>query len=236
MIKIALCDDEREQLDLMEQIIGKSLLQIGMEHVFAKFISGEELLMASDIKDFYAVFLDIDMPEISGIDVARKLPDLNEHIQIVFVSNHEDMVFEAIHVRPVRFIRKRFMREELREAVDFLVKEFERAAGTLIFGSGRAMVEVKSSDIIYIETTGHYLRIILTSGERKVRGKISDYLPELKNYYFLQVQKGIVVNMFKIVLIKGDKVFLSNDVNFTISRGIKDEVKREFLKFMRKEI
>ncbi len=232
MFRIALCDNEIEQLKLMEQIIGEKLQQENVEFVLKKYSSGESFLEAGYAFD--VAFLDIEMQGMTGIDVARVLLERNPDVDIVFVSSHEEMVFEAIRVRPLRFVRKRFLAEELVESLDFALEIHKKRAGVIRFVSGKSEFELKSCDIIYVETSGHYLEITAKTGQYRVRGKIADYLDEFKMQDFLQIQKGIVVNMQRIDLIKGDKVHLDDGQYFNISRGSKDTIKKEFLKFMRK--
>ncbi len=69
MIRIALCDDEIEYLTLMENFIREKLSLAAVEHVIEKFTNGEELLNSPHIDSYYAVFLDIVMPAVSGLQV-----------------------------------------------------------------------------------------------------------------------------------------------------------------------
>lgn len=232
MFKIALCDDEIQQLNVMEKIIDKRLAQVNVEFVLEKYRSGESLLGAK--ADFDVAFLDIEMPGMTGIDVAKKLFQKSPEVNIVFVSSHEEMVFEAIKVRPFGFVRKRFLMEELVETLESVLEIYKKREHIIRFLSGRTEIELKSCNIICVETSGHYLEITTMSEKYRVRGKITDYLEEFKMQDFLQIQKGIVVNMQKIDSIKGDKVHLEDGQYFNISRKNKDEVKKEFLRFMRK--
>lgn len=236
MINIAICDDEIEQLDIIECLIKENLAQTKFSCQLIRFSKGSELIDMAQKEKLSAVFLDIDMPEMNGIEVARELAKDNKNMRIFFISNHENMVFEAIHVRPMRFIRKRYMESELAEAVCFLARELTKESRVINFTSGKTSHELKCGEIIYIESEGHYLRIISESGVVRIRGKISEYVQELKEHYFLQVQKGILLNMKYISAMKGEKVFLRSGEDFTISRGNRDEIKREFLKYMRKEM
>lgn len=232
MFRIALCDDEIEQLELMKQIIGERLQHANVEFVLEKYLSGKSLLNAKGAFD--VAFLDVEMPGMTGIEVARALLQKSSELNIVFVSSYEEMVFEAIRVRPLRFVRKRFLAEELSEAVDFALEIQKKREGVIRFISGKSEFELKTCDIICVETSGHYLEINAKSGQYRVRGKIADYLDEFKMQDFLQIQKGIVVNMQRIDSIKGDKVHLEDGQYFNISRGSKDTIKKEFLRFMRK--
>ncbi len=57
------------------------------------------------MQDMHILFLDIDMPGIDGMEIAKRLEQTERRVKVIFVTNHADMVFTAIHYRPFRFIR-----------------------------------------------------------------------------------------------------------------------------------
>ncbi len=236
MIRIALCDDEIEYLTLMENFIHEKLSLAAVEHVIEKFTNGEELLNSPYIDSYYAVFLDIVMPAISGLQVGSRIFYLNKNINIFFVSHHDELVYEAIRSRPVRFIRKKYIDREMSEAVDFLLEEIKKISRKMIFNSGKKQHEIEIKKIIYVESIGHYIMVVTTEEKIKVRAKISEYFDEMKENGFVQVQKGIVVNMLYITQMKRDKVFLQGEVSFPISRSRIEEVERLFMSFLRREV
>ena len=126
MFNIAICDDETEQLDIMERFIHENMVQSRFLYQVIRFNVGKDLIEGARKEKISAVFLDIDMPEMTGIEVARELLKENRDIRIFFISNHEEMVFEAIHTRPMRFIRKNNLINEMTEAILFLKKELEK--------------------------------------------------------------------------------------------------------------
>ena len=227
--KIVALDDRAIIVRMLE-------LLLGTNYEFRGFTKEERALSYLESQEADLLILDIDMPEMTGIEVARELLKENRDIRIFFISNHEEMVFEAIHTRPMRFIRKNNLINEMTEAILFLKKELEKEDGVICFTSGKNSHELKSEKIMYIESEGHYLRIISKSEMIRIRGKISDYADMLKEHYFLQIQKGILLNMKYISGMKGEHVFLQNNLSFSISRGKRDEIRKEFLKYMRREI
>lgn len=236
MIKIALCDDETEYLDLVEQCIHERLLQAGVEHVFERFDNGEDIINSWDMDDYYAIFLDIDMPKLSGVQAGSRISEHNKNAKIFFVSSHDEMVYEAIHARPVRFIRKRLIEKEMSEALDFLIEEINKESKIMVFNCGKKTYTVKTDRILFIESSAHYIFIVTDDESIKVRGKISDYLDELKKYDFVQIQKGIVVNMKYMERKKRDQVMLQNGRKFTISRSRITDVEKEFMSYLRKGV
>ncbi len=109
MLKIAVCDDDPIMLDFVSKNANTLLAQSGAGHTTVRFLSGTEFLKAHKAAPFDVVFLDIDMPKISGFDVAEQINNINETL-IIFVTSHDELVYSSIRFRPFRFIRKTFLK------------------------------------------------------------------------------------------------------------------------------
>ncbi len=72
------------------------------------------------------LLLDIDMPEISGMELAEQIFSSNINTNVIFVTNRDDLVFQAIHYQPFRFIRKEKLNQELDEAICHLLNKLEK--------------------------------------------------------------------------------------------------------------
>lgn len=115
MIRIALCDDEPIFLDEWRISDGGGVR-------VEKFTSGEELLRSHNAQPFDAVFTDIDMPYPDGFSLAERIGDT----PIVFVTNHDELVYSSLRFRPFRFVRKSHLDEELPEVLSALRMELQR--------------------------------------------------------------------------------------------------------------
>lgn len=94
MIRIAVCDDEvifvRCLRDMVEALFEKQ----GMEFQCFVYTSAPELIRAHRKEEFQLLFLDIDMPEMSGMELAAEIRAMNSAAALIFVSSHSDFVFE----------------------------------------------------------------------------------------------------------------------------------------------
>ncbi len=84
------------------------------------YTDGNDMLeLMKKNKDYFdVVFLDIDMPKISGLDVAAKMRSINQEILLVFISAHEQYVFDSIDYSPIKYIRKLKMHDENRTGIE----------------------------------------------------------------------------------------------------------------------
>jgi DNA-binding LytR/AlgR family response regulator len=107
-MNIAICDDDLEILNRLREQTFNMFQALKEDVKICTFTSGVSLIgsIEEDCKDYNVILLDIDMPGISGLDVAKKLRDKNDDVIIIFVSSHEKYVFDSIEYRPFRYIRK----------------------------------------------------------------------------------------------------------------------------------
>lgn len=106
MLRIALCDNDKSALPVIAGAAESAFKAQGISAEVTGFTSGKELLKAIDTVPFQMVLLDIDMPELDGIEVGKRLRSKNETVEIVYVSECENRVFESFSVFPLGFVRK----------------------------------------------------------------------------------------------------------------------------------
>lgn len=125
MIRAAICDDEPTTLDYLHEHISREFRRQGAEIQIDKFTSGRNFLNAHKAELFDVIFLDIDMPEISGFEIAEQINNISEAL-IVFVTLHDELVFSSLKFRPFRFIRKPYLENELPETPESITFEMTR--------------------------------------------------------------------------------------------------------------
>ncbi|MGN0513328.1 MAG: LytR/AlgR family response regulator transcription factor [Lachnospiraceae bacterium] len=235
MKKFLICDDDSGIHSIVQKEIKEEIGEVE-DCKFVSFVSGRDMLASNEVKDAYGCFLDIELNNENGINIAMDLYKVNPDLKIFFVSNYESLVFQAIHARPVRFIRKKFIGEDLTEAVHYIKTDISKIVEMVHFENGKKQVEFRLDKIIYIENSGHYINISTVNGVQRVRGKAADYADMLKERNFVQIQKGILINMEFINQIRRGFVVLKNNEKFNISRERQDEVNRTVMRFLRREV
>ena len=97
-INIAICDDEQKSLDTIEEKLYKASEKLNIKIETYIYNDGNKVLdlIYNEKEDFDILFLDIDMPNISGLEVARKLREKKTDVILIFISAHEQYVFDSI--------------------------------------------------------------------------------------------------------------------------------------------
>lgn len=116
---IAICDDDSKIINGLKIDIYNIFKSLKAEVDVSVFVNGTELIdtIKKEKIHYDILLLDIDMPNISGLEVAKILRETNEDIIIIFISSYEKYVFDSFEYNPFRYIRKNRIKEELNIAL-----------------------------------------------------------------------------------------------------------------------
>ena len=173
-------------------------------------------------RNYDALFLDIDMPDISGFKIAEILHEHGYNIPIVYITGRDDLITNAFRYKPIGFVRKQHLETELEFAIDTIKSELNMATVYISVKEPRTFggkdYSLNVDEILYFKTAKHYLEIKLINNKAiTIRDKISNYSdnPKLKN--FVMIDSGILINLAHIKVVD-NAVELSNGERMLISR------------------
>jgi len=240
VLKIAIVDDDKKFITIYRQIIANLFYEHHVVIEINGFLSGNDFVKSLSVKKYDLVFMDIDMPEISGIDIAAELRKNNQQLDIIFVSAHPHFVFETIQFTPYRFIRKSKLKDETKEAVDsYCSKTNIKFKMISLELQGGTMVSEKLNDIIQFFSVRHDIYYMLKNeADAKMMSRkysLSQLEHLTKDDGFLRVHKSYLVNYRYIKSINAKSVVMLNDEEIPISHGKKTEIQEKFMKLLRKE-
>jgi DNA-binding LytR/AlgR family response regulator len=219
-------DDEQHAINTLIKYIEKTPgLQLGGSNTDA-IQAVNEIKLKNNIE---VVFLDIDMPEISGLDTVKLLPS---HIVIIFTTAHPNFAVDAFELRAADFLLKPISLPRFIKAIQKLETPptpfpdvGKNAIQTLFINPGvrGKVVQVALNDILYVEGLKNYV-IIYTSDHNKhitylTMSEIEAALPQPQ---FFRIHKSFIVNKNKIQSIEGNRVFLTNKMQLNLGITYKD--------------
>lgn len=222
-MRIAIVDDEvlfaKKFSAVIRKAFSSSLVSLDV------FFSAESLL--SSAKSFDLLFLDIEMPGLSGLDLAKSHSNISN--AIVFVTNRDDLVFEAYNsTGALGFVRKFNLEQDLK-AIIRRVNRLNQQHHGLTVKNGDCVRKIRYSDILYIEKVGHNIVIHTDNESFNQRNTIADVEPSLFPYGFTRTHIGFLVNLGHVVHIKSNCAVLTNQAVVPISRNNVKSVKDKFL-------
>lgn len=227
MIRICLADDEAEFLALMKELLGNYLAEKAVLCEIDTYENPEPLYWEFLEKKGYDIcFLDIEMPQMDGRELAEKIRELSDSTNIVFLTSHKEFIKAGYRVRAFDFITKDMAKEEISDVLDRLLQKLERDEKKFYTIRTHSRYEkVPYRDIICIYKQNQNVRFVLKAEEKQERKAISKVLEELDGNVFMLVERGCIVNLEHIDRINARQVILSNGSALTISKEHIQEVR-----------
>lgn len=238
-IKIALCDDNKEDLKHIQHEIQETIgevFPVNWKYGIDTYENGNMLMRKlKQVAGMHILFLDIDMPGANGMEIAQKLEHMKHTVHVIFITNRADLVFEAIHYRPFRFIRKEYLHKELGEAMEAIVKTIQDEMLFFEVEVQDDKVQIRVEDVVYLESRGHYVAVHRRKQDTEVvRARISDFTERLEKNGFVRTHIGYIVNIRDIYCITSKEIRLDNKEIIPISRKYAEHVKEAYARYARR--
>lgn len=241
MISIAVCDDEKIYSDLIANNVIKAFQNKGIEVNVKNYVNSRMLEKDLDVLTFDLVFLDIDMPNFTGFDIAKSIQIKTNKTQIIFISAKNELVYESFNYRPFYFIRKndfKILQTNLEEVIEKYLGLIKQHCiieiNDLCYGKTMLCIE----DILYISSKGHYIYYHVIGREKPyhTRNSINEIEEEMCYYDFLRTHNRYMVNMNRIknIVITNNTIQLSNNDVIPISRSFKNSTLNLYAEFRRR--
>lgn len=230
MIKLAICDDDVSFSNTIKQYIDH--IKSNNSHIEVEiYIFSSGLNMLNCIENglrFDVVFIDIQMNEINGIQLASKLRKMYDTI-IVFMSVSNNYFVDIFEIKPFGFLSKPIKRFEFEHIFFVIYKHIFNSDEFYTFKFQKFNLRVKIKDIIYVRSFKRQVIIKCLDKEYMFYGKLSDIYETLKNFDFMFIHKSYLVQYRHIYKINYDYVVMSNGEKFDISERKKKEIRKLYM-------
>lgn len=233
MIKIAIVDDERVSRERILQFIENYLKNTDELFEIQQYESSMGLLLDLDQGKYYDLFLlDIEIPKITGLELAHEIRKKAYDSAIIFVTNYNNYAIEAYEVDTFRYISKVNLEEKLKEALEVLLPKLtERKRECYIIKYYLDTEILILRDIYGLKKEGKYVVFYHKKGESRVRKTLKEVLDELDTDEFIEVGKGYIVNIGHVIEIKHREIYLRNGMIFPVGKCYIDKVKERIEQF-----
>lgn len=223
MVRFAVCDDEQ---DMLERISDKLRICYSGKCEIKTYTDGTRLISDCRHEHFDALFLDIGMPVLDGIELAKKIREIDQNVKIVFVTNKEDLAHLGYKYGAFRYVRKRNLEQELYEAAESLKEQLDSFGEAIILKTpiGEATRLIKN--IKYFEVYGHDVNVVCNEHEEQVCGTMKEYDNRLKDSGFIRIHKSYLVNYRYIDSIELKDIKLKSGEKLPLSRNRVGEVRK----------
>jgi len=205
-VRVLAVDDE---LPALEDLVRMLEASPAVERVESAASAEEALVALGDGAAIDAVFLDVRMPGLGGLELARVLRRFEQPPAVVFVSAFDDAAVDAFELAAVDYLRKPVSRRRLDEAIDRAgrrtpaepaVTDDETLAVDAPRGGGTRLLA--RSSVLYLQAHGDYVRVVSSEGRFLVRARLTDLEERWAGHGFARVHRGFVVNLRRAVEVR----------------------------------
>ena len=240
-VRFAVCDDDEIVCEAICSKIIKILTACGISVSCDKYVSPVSLYnnMKSEGRSYDALFLDIDMPKINGVELAKALRKNENTSNIIFVSNREDKVFETFPVRPFGFVRKNNFTHDLKDTLHSYINAriINNSYVALKTTNNSVIRRVRVADIVYIESFRYKQYVYMSDGEQiEIHMTMRELESKLEEFDIVRFYQGNLVNLKYVQRIERTDILLNykGGVTINISRDKVQELKALYLNYLRK--
>lgn len=233
-MKIAIVDDEVKEQEIISKYIGE-WAETAKELVeFVRFDSSESFLFSwEDDKDYTLLVLDIEMGEISGLELAKKIRLEDKEIPIIFVTGYDEYMQYGYDVSALHYLIKPVNKEKLFQVLNKL-SEQEETVKSLILNAENEVRRIQMNQVLYVEAAGH--GSILHTTDEVIRLKES--FGEIERQVLpmgeaIKCHRAYLVNLRFVSAIQNANLILDNGESLPIARSRMKHMQHEFLRYYR---
>lgn len=228
MLRIAICDDEKELVAEHKSVVEECLRQCNEIGEIETYTLPDNLLCDITEEQFYydLILLDIEMPGCSGMELAGKLKPYLPNVKIIFITSHIEYAIDAFELSIFRYVPKDMRKVRLPAAVSDAIRLLSLEHGKVYTISTNSRLEkIPYKDIIYIQRDGKNAEIFTDGGSTKVRKSLQQVYDELGSEEFIFTDRGCIVNIIHVMQIRDGEAIMKNDEHLPISRSHLQDVK-----------
>lgn len=230
-MQILVCDDNPQFAQKIADLIERQLSGQGIP-VTLTVASNEKDLISLKVSFFDLAFLDIDMGDYNGIDIARELYNVRPDAVIVFVTNYIEYAPSGYEVNAFRYVLKSSVEEKLPKIVLLALDEYKNRHRTVSFMISSESVDVPVKNILYLESNHRIITMHLIHHIRECfqfYSSITRMETTLAPIGFLRIHKCYLVNMEYIESLQYGKVCLKNSIELPVSKPNYAMLKQQYI-------
>lgn len=226
-VKICICDDSPEERVSIKTLVREWARRSGTEVTVFEFPTAEAFLFAYEDLMPDVVLLDIEMPGMSGVELAKRLRSGNKLIQIVFITGFSEYIAEGYEVAALHYLLKPVSPEKLFSTLDRALEKQETDGRKIVLETSAETVLVPLYEIRYIEVNKNYSTVYAESSYT-VKRTLKEIERELDER-FLKVGRSYIVNLHYISRVTRTEIFLRGGESVPLPRGAYETVNRAII-------
>lgn len=228
-MKLAIVEDEFAHGKLLEQYIEDWGKQQGIQVSVKTYVSAENFLFEWEDVPCDAVFADIQMPGMDGMEMVRKLRKKDGKVPVIFTTGIADHMQEGYEVEALNYLLKPLSQEKVFTCLDKVLRRHE-AAQFLVVETLDGVRKLPVEAVNYCEAAGHNSELGLTGGEKLFSlSSLSELEKELADKGFVKCHRSYLCNISNLNRITSDTLIFDDGTGIPVSRRLYQTVNRAFI-------
>ena len=226
--KVAICDDEQNQMEYITSIVASWSAHEGYSCEIRTFASAEAFLFEyEEDKAYDILLLDVEMKNMNGIELAKRIRKDNNRAEIIFITSHFEFVGEGYEVDALHYLIKPISAEKLTQVLTKAAEKLSVEPPSVVISCVGETVKLYEADILYVESFLHYIVIHTKDKEYKIKENISVFENKVSDDFY-RIHRSYLVSLKYITRISRTSVSISN-TELPLSRGKYDDINRAFI-------
>lgn len=230
-MKVAVLDDLPADAARIAEYLARYRTEKGLPVQVVVFHSSVEFLERFD-GSYDVIFLDIEMPGSSGLEVAHEIREKDAAVGLIFITNMAQYAIRGYEVNAIDFMVKPVsyynFSEKLEKAIRFV---HSRGSRDFVLSNEEGISRVSGSEILYVEKNKDYLVYHTTRGLFRQRGTAKALKEQLQDLAFAECTAGCLVNLGRVSRVGKESVFL-NEVELPLSRRMKKAFTQRYIDYI----
>ncbi len=203
-INCIIIDDEPSSQDVLEQFVSNIDFLV-LKGICNHAVEAKEVIENEKID---LLFLDINMPIISGLEFYKSL---NNPPLVIFTTAYATYAVEGFEINATDYLLKPFSFERFLKAVTKAKDILKQDEDKIILKADKRLHVVKFNDILFIKSLGDYIKVYTSNNTLITYSKLSNILEKLPIKDFIQVHKSYIINTNKISFIEGNQIIIEEN-------------------------
>lgn len=226
-VKICICDDSAEERASINALVREWARQSGADISVSEFPDAEALLFEYEDLAPDVVLLDIEMPGMNGVELAKRLRAENRLLQIIFITGFSDYIAEGYEVAALHYLLKPVSSEKLFSTLDRALENQEKDGRKIVLETSTATVLLPIYEIRYIEVIKNYITVYADDAYT-VKKTLKEIEKELDGR-FLRVGRSYIVNLHFVSRVTRSEILLRGGESVPLPRGAYEMVNRAII-------
>lgn len=233
MYRIAICEDNRQDLKQLLALIEFFFASIGKNFSCTEYSNGEIFLR--NAKPFYydIIFFDIEMHKLNGIQTAQIFRESDPNTCIIFTTSYPQHVFSSFSVEPLQYLIKPLKQKDVEAALKHAVQKIENLqSNCFIVSSQGAVLSVPVHEVYYFESNLRTINIQTCKEQLSFYGKLNHIEKNDLLQAFIRCHQSYLVNPTYIRQFRKDGIFLTNGVQLPVSKSRYEHARSLFMNYI----